>query len=97
MHHLTAQLGKTPEQHVGEIRRIIEDAAFRDMKVNVYLEDWSNGVQKDFDYVKMLVDEISLLPVERIMLCDTLGVLTPLVEPPAKIKSRIIISEIITF
>ena len=39
MHHLTAQLGKTPEQHVGEIRRVIEDAAFRDMKVNVYLED----------------------------------------------------------
>lgn len=77
IHHLTAQLGKTPEQHVGEIRRIIEDASFRDMKINVYLEDWSNGVQTDFEYVKMLVSEISVLPVERIMLCDTLGVLTP--------------------
>lgn len=77
LHHLTAQLGKTPEQHVGEIRHIIEDAVFRDMKVNIYLEDWSNGVQSDFDYVKMLVSEISDLPVERIMLCDTLGVLTP--------------------
>ena len=77
LHHLTAQLGKSPEQHVGEIRRAIEDAVFRDMKVNVYLEDWSNGVQSDFDYVKMLVSEISVLPVERIMLADTLGVLTP--------------------
>jgi len=77
LHHLSAQLGKSPEEHIGEIRRVVEDANARGMLVNIYLEDWSNGIQKDPEYVHMLVRELSVLPVERFMLADTLGVLTP--------------------
>ena len=39
LHHLTAQLGKSPEEHVGEIRRVVEDANSRGMLINIYLDD----------------------------------------------------------
>ena len=43
--HCEGQLGKTLEEHAGDIRRNVEMAAARGIKVNIYLEDWSGGMQ----------------------------------------------------
>jgi D-citramalate synthase len=41
------------------------------------LEDWSNGMVNSQDYVFQYLDFISKQPVSRILLPDTLGILTP--------------------
>ncbi len=77
--HCTEQLGKTPEQHFADIRRNVEMAAARGINVNLYLEDWSGGMKQQGDnYVFQLIDSLVNLPVARIMLPDTLGILNPL-------------------
>lgn len=75
--HVTEQLRRTPEQHIADISAVIEQAATRGIAVNLYLEDWSNGIKNSPDYVFQLVDALQSLPVERFMLPDTLGVLDP--------------------
>ncbi|MDR1406821.1 MAG: 2-isopropylmalate synthase [Tannerella sp.] len=75
--HLAEQLGKTPEQHVAGIVREIETAEQMGIAVNIYLEDWSNGMQQSPEYVYRLTDALVCLPLKRIMLPDTLGVLNP--------------------
>ena len=75
--HLTKQLGKTLEQHIKDIQNTIRYANDNDVLVNVYLEDWSNGIQQDESYVFELTESILKEHVERIMLPDTLGILTP--------------------
>ncbi|MDR1454836.1 MAG: 2-isopropylmalate synthase [Tannerella sp.] len=75
--HLTEQLRKTPEQHIAGITEQVCLAARADMTVNVYLEDWSNGMSHSPEYVFLLTDALLQLPVRRIMLPDTLGMLDP--------------------
>jgi D-citramalate synthase len=75
--HCRVQLKRTPARHFDDVCREIELAANSGLKVNVYLEDWSNGMRENFSYVSGLVSRLAGLPVERIMLADTLGVLTP--------------------
>lgn len=75
--HVTEQLRRTPEQHIADISAVIEQAVARGIAVNLYLEDWSNGIKNSPDYVFQLVDALQSLPVERFMLPDTLGVLDP--------------------
>lgn len=77
LNHLTHQLRKTPEQHFEDIRKVIELAVSKDMLVNVYLEDWSNGMRSSKAYVFEILEFLSTQPLKRIMLPDTLGVLTP--------------------
>ena len=77
LRHLTGQLGKSPEQHVEDIRRVVSKAADKGMGVNLYLEDWSNGMKNSPEYVYFLVDSLSDTPIRRFMLPDTLGVLNP--------------------
>ncbi len=43
----------------------------------MYLEDWSNGMRNSKDYVFEFLEFLSTQPVKRIMLPDTLGILTP--------------------
>jgi len=79
--HCTLQLHKTPEQHIADICHELDYAEQLGIGVNLYLEDWSNGMKDSPDYVYQLVD--SLLerqgtPVRRFMLPDTLGVMNPL-------------------
>ena len=50
----------------------------RQMKVNLYLEDWSNGIQDSPEYVFQFMDALKDEPVCRFMLPDTLGVLNPM-------------------
>jgi D-citramalate synthase len=76
LNHLQHQLKKTPEQHFAEIQATIELANSKGLSVNVYLEDWSNGMRNSKDYVMQYLDFITQLPVKRILLPDTLGVLT---------------------
>jgi D-citramalate synthase len=47
------------------------------IKVNVYLEDWSNGMRNSKDYVHFLISNLINEKVDRIMLPDTLGILDP--------------------
>ena len=75
--HVTEQLRRTPEQHLADIRRVVEEAARRGIGVNVYLEDWSNGIQHSPEYVFQFVDTLRDLPISRFMLPDTLGILNP--------------------
>ena len=77
LNHLTHQLKKTPGQHFAEIKNVIELAAKSGIATNVYLEDWSNGMRNSSDYVYQYLDFLTTQPVKRILLPDTLGVLTP--------------------
>jgi D-citramalate synthase len=77
LNHLTHQLKRTPEQHFCEIKRVIELAQSKNISTNVYLEDWSNGMRNSPEYVYQLLDFLSTQPVKRILLPDTLGILTP--------------------
>ena len=75
--HCRIQLKKTPQRHYEDVAREIELAHDAGLKVNVYLEDWSNGMKSNFSYVCGLINYLQDYPVERFMLADTLGVLTP--------------------
>lgn len=77
LHHCQVQLRKTPEQHYNEVAAQIEYAHKLGITVNVYLEDWSNGMANSFAYVHEYIRRLKDLPVRRIMLPDTLGVLDP--------------------
>lgn len=76
LNHLTHQLKKTPAQHFADIKATIDLAAKNDIKTNVYLEDWSNGMRNSKDYVFEYLDFLSTQKIERILLPDTLGILT---------------------
>ncbi len=77
LRHITSQLRKTPEEHWKDIELVINEANKRGIEVNVYLEDWSNGMLSSPDYVFFMVDHLSKAKIRRIMLPDTLGVLNP--------------------
>ena len=77
LNHLTHQLKKTPAQHFAEIAKVIVLAKKKGIDTNVYLEDWSNGMRSSPDYVFQYLDFIATQPVKRVMLPDTLGILTP--------------------
>ena len=77
--HCTNQLQKTPDEHFADIRREIDYAAERGIAVNLYLEDWSNGMKDSPDYVFSLMDSaVASGKVLRFMLPDTLGIMNPL-------------------
>lgn len=77
LRHLTEQLRRTPEQHAADIAEEVRQANEAGVTVNLYLEDWSNGINDSPDYVFALVDALRHLPIRRFMLPDTLGVLNP--------------------
>jgi len=75
--HCTYQLKKSPEQHVADIKQVIEKATSMGITVNIYLEDWSNGMRDSEEYVYFMVDHLKDTAIKRFMLPDTLGVLNP--------------------
>jgi len=77
LNHLTHQLKKTEEQHFKEIAEVIALANTTGIAVNVYLEDWSNGMRNSQEYVMRFIRFLSGQPIKRILLPDTLGVLIP--------------------
>lgn len=76
--HCTQQLHKTPQEHIEDIKRTVEYAEEKGMDVNLYLEDWSNGMKDSPDYVFEIMDALIDTPIKRYLLPDTLGVLNPL-------------------
>jgi (R)-citramalate synthase len=75
--HCEEQLRKSPEQHLSEIKTVIQHAKDMGIKTNVYLEDWSNGMRHSRDYVFYMADGLRDLGIGRLMLPDTLGILNP--------------------
>ncbi len=75
--HVTHQLRKTPEEHLANISQSIDYATSLGIAVNVYLEDWSNGMRNSKDYVHFLISNMQKMNIKRIMLPDTLGILNP--------------------
>lgn len=76
--HCTKQLKKTPQQHIDDVKEAIKYAHSHGLSVNIYLEDWSNGMKDSPDYVYNMVESLSDCGIMRFMLPDTLGVLTPM-------------------
>lgn len=75
LRHLEKQLRKTPEQHAEDIKQLIVSAQSRGIAVNLYLEDWSNGMICSPEYVYFMLDALQGKEIQRFMLPDTLGVL----------------------
>lgn len=88
--HCTCQLKKTPEKHIEDILAVVDYANELDIEVNVYLEDWSNGMKDSPEYVFRIVDALKETTIKRFMLPDTLGILNPLqvIEFMRKMKKR---------
>lgn len=75
--HVTQQLRKSPDEHISDIITVINHAHRMGIAVNIYLEDWSNGMRHSKDYVHFMVENLKNLNLGRIMLPDTLGILNP--------------------
>jgi len=75
--HCTLQLKKTPEQHLADIKQVLANAKDMGITVNIYLEDWSNGMRVSEEYVYFMVDSLKDESIKRFMLPDTLGILSP--------------------
>lgn len=77
-HHCEKQLRKSLAEHLADIHQTITYAVGKGVTPCVYLEDWSNGMANSPDYVWEMLDEITQWPFERIHLCDTLGIMSPM-------------------
>jgi D-citramalate synthase len=75
--HVQGQLRRTPEEHISDIRKSLAYARELGIAVNVYLEDWSNGMRNSPEYVYFLTDALKDESIKRFMLPDTLGILNP--------------------
>ena len=75
--HVEKQLRKTPAQHFEDIKGVIAYAESQQVDVNIYLEDWSNGMINSPDYVFLMMDALKDQAIKRFMLPDTLGILNP--------------------
>lgn len=76
--HCREQLQKTPEEHLRDIKTVLDYADRNGISVNLYLEDWSSGMKDSPNYVYQMMDELVDYPIRRFMLPDTLGIMNPL-------------------
>lgn len=76
--HCERQLHKSTEEHIADVKQAIHYALTKGMDVNLYLEDWSNGMKDSPEYIYAMLDALKDTGVKRFMLPDTLGVLNPL-------------------
>ena len=75
--HCRIQLRKTLAEHVADIDSTVAYARDKNLIVNVYLEDWSNGYRDSRNYVYQMVEALAAMEIAHVMLPDTLGVLSP--------------------
>jgi len=75
--HVEIQLKKTLDEHINDIKEIIKYARDLFIDVNLYLEDWSNGMKDSPEYVFSLISALKNENIKRFMLPDTLGILNP--------------------
>ncbi len=76
--HCCYQLKKTLDEHIADIKSSIAYAHTLGISVNVYMEDWSNGMKDSPEYVFHFIDALKDEGIERFMLPDTLGILNPI-------------------
>ena len=57
--HCINQLHKTPEEHIADIIKEVDYAHRQGLSVNLYLEDWSNGMKDSPEYVYQLMDALT--------------------------------------
>ena len=57
--HCINQLHKTPDEHIADIIKEVEYAHRQGLSVNLYLEDWSNGMKDSPEYVYQLMDALT--------------------------------------
>ena len=88
--HCHGQLHKSIDEHIEDIRQTVLYANQKGMAVNVYLEDWSNGMKDSPEYVYTMLDALTKMEIKRFMLPDTLGILNPLqvIEYMRKMQKR---------
>ena len=77
LNHLTYQIKKTPNEYFKEIEECVSYSKDKNINTNIYLEDWSNGMRNSIEYVFDYLDFLSTQPIKRILLPDTLGILSP--------------------
>ena len=75
--HCREQLGRDLTSHIDDISRTVEYALKRQLRVNMYLEDWSSGFSDSRDYVYGLVSGTQNLGISHYLLPDTLGLFSP--------------------
>jgi D-citramalate synthase len=75
LRHCELQLKKKPEEHISDIKRVIGNAEKMGIKVNIYFEDWSNGMRNSPEYVYHMIDALKDEGIDHFMLPDTLGIL----------------------
>jgi D-citramalate synthase len=75
--HCRDGLGWNFTQQLAMIRREVEGAVSCGFNVNIYLEHWSDGMRESPVFTMDLLGRLNELPVKRLMLCDTLGILSP--------------------
>ncbi len=73
--HCRLQLKKTPEEHISDIKFVLENAHKMNMRANLYFEDWSNGMRNSPEYVYQMLDNLRHENIDHFMLPDTLGIL----------------------
>ncbi len=73
--HCRHQLKKSPEEHISDIRQLLKNAEEMNMRVNIYFEDWSNGMRNSPEYVYQMLDNLKDEKIDHFMLPDTLGIL----------------------
>lgn len=73
--HCREQLRKTPEEHVNDIKHVVSNARKMGIHVNIYFEDWSNGMRNSPEYMYFMLDHLKDEEIQYYMLPDTLGIL----------------------
>ena len=77
LNHLTHQLKQSPDEHFQKLELCLKEAQAAGISSNIYLEDWSNGMRNSPEYVWDYLAFLSEQKFKRLLLPDTLGVLTP--------------------
>ncbi len=75
--HCKLQLGKTLKQHLADIKKSVNYALKNDLKVNIYLEAWSNGYVENPEFIFEFMDALKATKIDHYMLGDTLGIMSP--------------------
>lgn len=77
LRQVRGQLRKTGQEHLQDVLEVLDYS--RDLgTTNVYLEDWSRGMKNSWEFIKKLISNLRKSGlVNRLMLCDTVGILSP--------------------
>jgi len=73
--HCETQLRKTPAEHIADVKKVLATAREMGIRMNIYFEDWSNGMRNSPEYMYTVLDALKDESIDRFMLPDTLGIL----------------------